>query len=98
VNFHSAILIASNVITLYFIKKVKTKNTNKKLPPRQKDDRVTTMNTLTTITNSIKQTINETVIDDLTNIGFDHNEAVKMVVESDFDLIVSAETDPVAQF
>lgn len=56
------------------------------------------MNTLTTITNSIKQTINETVIDDLTNMGFDHTEAVKMVVESDFDLMVSAETDPVDQF
>jgi hypothetical protein len=44
------------------------------------------------------QAINETVIDDLTNLGFSHSEAVKVVVENDFDMIVSAESLPVDQF
>lgn len=56
------------------------------------------MNTLSTILNSMDQTINETVIDDLTNVGFSHAEAVKVVVESDFDIIASAEQLPVEQF
>lgn len=46
----------------------------------------------------MQQSINETVIEDLTNLGFDHNDAVKIVVESDFDLVVSADQDPVEQF
>jgi hypothetical protein len=56
------------------------------------------MNTLSTILNSMDQAINETVIDDLTNLGFSHSEAVKVVVENDFDMIVSAESLPVDQF
>jgi hypothetical protein len=56
------------------------------------------MNTLTTITNSVIQTINENVIDDLAKLGYGHDEAVKMVVESDFDLVFSAESNPVADF
>jgi hypothetical protein len=56
------------------------------------------MNTLNTIINSMNQSINESVIEDLTVLGFDHNDAVKIVVESDFDLIVSSELDPVEQF
>lgn len=68
------------------------------MPPRQKGDRVTIMNTLNTIINSMHQSINESVIEDLTTLGFDHNDAVKIVVESDFDLVVSAEQNPVEQF
>jgi hypothetical protein len=56
------------------------------------------MNTLTTILNSMDQAINETVIDDLSKLGFSHNEAVKVVVENDFDMIISAEINPVDQF
>lgn len=56
------------------------------------------MNTLTTIINSMKQNINETSIDELVNVGYSHNEAVKVVVENDFDLIVSSELLPVEQF
>ena len=56
------------------------------------------MNTLSTILNSMDQAINETVIDDLTSVGFSHAEAVKVVIENDFDLIVSAESLPVDQF
>jgi len=46
----------------------------------------------------MRQSINEDVIEDLTQLGFNHNDAVKIVVESDFDLVVSAEQDPVEQF
>lgn len=91
-------LSTSNIHTLYFIFKVKTKITTKKLPPRQKGDRVPIMNTLNTIINSISQTINESVIEDLSALGFDHSDAVKIVVESDFDLVASAELNPVEQF
>jgi hypothetical protein len=56
------------------------------------------MNTLNTIINSISQTINESVIEDLSALGFDHNDAVKIVVESDFDLVASAQLDSVEQF
>ena len=56
------------------------------------------MNTLNTIINSISQNINETVIDELTTIGFSHKEAVKVVVENDFDMIMSAELFPSDQF
>ena len=68
------------------------------MPTRQKGDRLPIMNTLNTIINSMKQTINETVIDDLSSIGFSHEEAVKVVVENDFDLLVSAELAPAEQF
>jgi hypothetical protein len=56
------------------------------------------MNTLNTIINSMRQSINESVIEDLTALGFDHSEAVKVVVESDFDLVASANSNPVDQF
>lgn len=46
----------------------------------------------------MKQNINETAIDELTNVGFSHTEAVKVVVENDFDVISSAELFPVEQF
>lgn len=44
------------------------------------------MNNLEIITNSIVQTINEGIIDDLLNMNFSHDEAVKMVTEFEFDL------------
>jgi len=56
------------------------------------------MNTLTTILNSMDQAINETVIDELTSVGFSHTEAVKVVVENDFDIVASADALPVEQF
>jgi hypothetical protein len=56
------------------------------------------MNTLNTIISSMKQTINESVIEDLSSLGFDHDSAVKIVVESDFDLIASSQIDSVEQF
>ena len=68
------------------------------MPTGQKGDRVSIMNTLNTIINSMSQSINESVIEVLTVLGFDHNEAVKIVVESDFDLITSSQLDPVDQF
>lgn len=68
------------------------------MPIRQKGDRLPIMNTLNTIINSMKQTINETVIDDLSSLGFGHAEAVKVVVENDFDLLASAELTPAEQF
>ena len=56
------------------------------------------MNTLTTIINSMKQTVNETVIDDLTSFGINHSEAVKMVVENDFDFSSSTDLFPAEDF
>jgi|688.fasta_scaffold160413_5 hypothetical protein len=56
------------------------------------------MTTLNTIISSMEQTINETVIEELTAFGFSHSDAVKTVVESDFDIIASAELYPVEQF
>ena len=56
------------------------------------------MNTLTTIINSIDQTINENVIDELSKLGYSHNDAVKVVVESDFDIMTSAEEFAVEAF
>jgi len=55
------------------------------------------MNTLNTIISSMQQNINETVIDDLTTLGFSHKDAVKVVVESDFDIMTSAELYPADQ-
>jgi hypothetical protein len=68
------------------------------LPPRQKGDRIPVMNTLNTIINSMSQTINESVIDDLSTIGFTHKEAVKMVVENDFDFAASTDSYPSENF
>ena len=58
------------------------------------------MNTLKTIINSINQTINEEIIDDMTKVlGVDHQSAVKMVTEfEDFDLWLSADENPVTDF
>lgn len=58
------------------------------------------MNTLNTIISSINQSINEEIIDDLTNVlGTDHESATKMVTEfEDFDLWLSAEENPVSDF
>lgn len=56
------------------------------------------MNTLTTIIDSIDQAINESVIDDLSKLGYSHTEAVKVVVETDFDITASAEEFPVEAF
>jgi hypothetical protein len=60
--------------------------------------RKVTMNTLTTIIDSIDQAINESVIDDLSKLGYSHTEAVKVVVETDFDITASAEEFPVEAF
>ncbi len=56
------------------------------------------MNTLNTLINSINQNINETVIDDLSKLGFSHKEATKMVVESDFSIVEDAAQNPVDTF
>ena len=68
------------------------------MPPRQKGDRIPVMNTLNTIINSMSQTINENVIDDLSKIGFSHQEAVKMVIENDFDFVASTDSSPAENF
>jgi hypothetical protein len=53
------------------------------------------MNTLDILTNSIIQTINEEIIQDLINIGYDHNTAVKVVTEYDgYDFMMDAELNP----
>lgn len=53
------------------------------------------MNTLDTLTNSIIQTINEEIIQDLINLGYGHEEAVKVVTEYDgYDLMMDAELNP----
>lgn len=41
------------------------------------------------------QQINEDAIDALVNLGINHSDAVKTVIESDFDLIQSVEENPV---
>jgi hypothetical protein len=57
------------------------------------------MNTLNTLTNSILQSINEEIIDDLVNLGFDHEEAVKVVTEYDgFDFVTDAMDNPSESF
>jgi len=53
------------------------------------------MNTITTIINSMHQQINEDAIDTLVSLGINHSDAVKTVIESDFDLIQSVEENPV---
>jgi hypothetical protein len=59
---------------------------------------MTTMNTLNTIINSISQNINETVIDNLSQIGFSHKEATKLVVEDNFSIVDDAMENPVESF
>jgi hypothetical protein len=45
------------------------------------------------------QSVNESIIDDLVDLGFDHTEAVKMVVQyDDFDLFVDSLENPADQF
>jgi hypothetical protein len=56
------------------------------------------MNTLNTIINSISQTINESVIDDLSSVGFTHREATKMVVENNFSILADSLEDAVEAF
>lgn len=57
------------------------------------------MTTATSIFNSMRQNINESVIDDLTNLGLAHEDAVKVVVASDdFDIVASGLDNPVVQF
>ncbi len=57
------------------------------------------MTTATSIFNSMRQNINESVIDDLTTLGFAHEDAIKVVVDSDdFDIIASGLENPVTQF
>lgn len=57
------------------------------------------MTTAANIFNSMRQNINESVIDDLTTLGFAHEDAVKVVVDTDdFDVVASGLDNPVAQF
>lgn len=65
-----------------------------------KKDKTITMNTFDTIVNSIVQSINENIIDDLTNnLGYDHDTAVKMVEEYEgFSFELDAEKNPVIDF
>lgn len=57
------------------------------------------MNTLNTLTNSILQVINEEIIEDLIDLGFDHSEAIKVVTEFDnFDLVMDSSENPVIDF
>jgi hypothetical protein len=45
------------------------------------------------------QSVNESIIDDLVGLGFDHSEATKIVVEyEDFDLFVDSLENPVDPF
>ena len=79
------------VNTLYFIF---YKNTNINIKLKEKY-----MTTATSIFNSMRQSINESVIDDLTTLGFAHEDAIKVVVDSDdFDIVASGLENPVAQF
>jgi len=57
------------------------------------------MNTLSLITNSVIQQINEQTIDDLLNMGFSHERAVKLVTEFDeFYLVQDSIDNPVENF
>lgn len=53
------------------------------------------MNTITTIINSMHQEINESTIDTLVGLGINYSDAVKTVIESDFDLISDVAQNPV---
>lgn len=76
----------------------KTKTFWKKLRLANSDAIITAMNTLNTIINSINQNINETVIDGLTSVGYDHREATKLVVEDNFSVVEDALENPVETF
>ena len=57
------------------------------------------MTQLSVILNSMHQSVNESIIDDLVGLGFDHSEATKIVVEyEDFDLFVDSLENPVDPF
>lgn len=57
------------------------------------------MNTLNSITTSIINNINQSTIDDLVNIGFDRDRAVKVVTEfDDFDLVQDSVENSVDEF
>lgn len=68
------------------------------MPNKEKSDNMESMNTLNTLTNSISQTINESVIDDISSLGLSHREATKMVVESNFSLTQDSLDNPVESF
>lgn len=87
------------LIILYFINKKNTKKSpTNRLQSQKADGKITTMNTLNTLINSISQTINENVIDSLESQGFTHREATKMVVESNFSLVEDSIDNPVESF
>jgi hypothetical protein len=46
----------------------------------------------------MRQNINDSVANELTLLGVTREEAIKVVVESDFDLMTSAAENPVTQF
>jgi len=56
------------------------------------------MNTLNTIINSISQNINENAIEGLSQVGFSHKEATKLVVENNFSLVEDSVENPVESF
>lgn len=57
------------------------------------------MTTAETIFNSMRQAINETVIDEMVGFGLGHQDAVKIVVDSDdFDIVQSGMDNPVSNF
>ena len=61
----------------------------------KEQDRITAMNTLNTLTNSVLQVINEGIIDDLLDLGYDHESAIKVVTEFDgYDFVMDAEDNP----
>jgi len=59
---------------------------------------MTTMKTLNTIINSISQNINENVIEGLSQVGFSHKEATKLVVDNSFSLVEDSVENPVESF
>ena len=61
----------------------------------KEQDTITAMNTLNTLTNSVLQVINEGIIDDLLDLGYDHESAIKVVTEFDgYDFVMDAEDNP----
>jgi|688.fasta_scaffold19155_5 hypothetical protein len=57
------------------------------------------MTTANTIFNSMRQAINESVIEDMTVFGLERQDAVKIVVDSDdFDIVQSGLDNPVSEF
>ena len=71
----------------------------KNLHRTKREGIIFTMNTLTTIINSINQTINQNIIDDLLTLDFGNEEATKIVTQfEDFDLFADVENNPVNDF